>query len=53
MENTILWLRTICKPCQIGITAVLLIVEDKNGEAMSLPLYNQIDPSTEYEDLVK
>ena len=53
MENTILWLKTICGPCRIGMTAVLLIVEDKNGDSMSLPLYNQINPHTKYDDLLK
>jgi len=42
-KDTILWVKTISNPCQI--VAVIIIVEDKNKEVISLSLYNQVGTS--------
>jgi exosome complex RNA-binding protein Rrp4 len=38
--GTIIWLDVLCKPCKVSITAVMLVVADRNGDTISLPLYN-------------
>ena len=44
--NTILWVKTISTPCIVA--GVMLIVEDCNGDVLSLSLYNQIQNNLDF-----
>ena len=50
-KDTILWVKTITAPTQIA--AVILIIEDKNEDVMTICLYNQIDRNKKFIELLK
>ena len=50
-KDTIMWVKTIVDP--LLINSLTIIVEDKNKEAMSLGLYNQISKDASHEELFK
>jgi len=47
-KNTILWVKTITAPCKVASGSVMLILEDKNGDVISLGLYNHIVKHTSF-----
>ena len=48
-KDTILWVTSIARPCQMSY--VLLIIEDRNKDVSSLMLYNQINYNTNIDHL--
>jgi hypothetical protein len=50
-KDTIIWLKTIASPYQLA--SVMLIVEDKDGDVVSLALYNQMKAPTHLIELNK
>ena len=52
-KDCILWVKNLGNPALVGAATVMLIVEDRCGDVISLPLNNQVSKGTTYDEVLK